>query len=108
MEYDILVWAEADFMVVSMISVGFEFWLDHFCFSVRSQSKFHASFAVLGWGLATTGSIGLAPSHLQYFTARFAIFFCSSLLRCDLLAKKVPGRAPFSQHVIIRNWTYMN
>ena len=35
MEYDILVWAEADFMVVSMISVWIEFWLDHFCFSVH-------------------------------------------------------------------------
>ena len=35
-------------------------------------------------------------------------FFCSTLLRCDLLAKKVLGRAPFSQHVIIRNWTYLN
>ena len=32
-------------------------------------------------------------------------FFCSTLLRCDLLAKKVPGRAPYSQHIIIRNWT---
>ena len=34
-------------------------------------------------------------------------FFCSTLLRCDLLAKKVPGRAPYSQHIIIRNWTYL-
>ena len=34
-----------------------------------------------------------------------AFFFCSTLLRCDLLAKKVPGRAPYSQHIIIRNWT---
>ena len=33
------------------------------------------------------------------------VFFCSTLLRCDLLAKKVPGRAPYSQHIIIRNWT---
>ena len=33
------------------------------------------------------------------------LFFCSTLLRCDLLAKKVPGRAPYSQHIIIRNWT---
>ena len=33
------------------------------------------------------------------------IFFCSTLLRCDLLAKKVPGRAPYSQHIMIRNWT---
>ena len=33
------------------------------------------------------------------------LFFCSALLRCDLLAKKVPGRAPYSQHIIIRNWT---
>ena len=33
------------------------------------------------------------------------IFFCSLLLRCDLLAKKVPGRAPYSQHIMIRNWT---
>ena len=32
-------------------------------------------------------------------------FFCSMLLRCDLLAKKVPGRAPYSQHIMIRNWT---
>ena len=34
-----------------------------------------------------------------------SIFFCSLLLECDLLAKKVPGRAPYSQHIIIRNWT---
>ena len=34
-----------------------------------------------------------------------ASFFCSLLLRCDLLAKKVPGRAPYSQHIMIRNWT---
>ena len=33
------------------------------------------------------------------------VFFCSVLLECDLLAKKVPGRAPFSQHNIFRNWT---
>ena len=33
------------------------------------------------------------------------VFFCSTLLRCDLLAKKVPGRAPYSQHIMIRNWT---
>ena len=32
-------------------------------------------------------------------------FFCSTLLRCDLRKKKVPGRAPYSQHIIIRNWT---
>ena len=32
-------------------------------------------------------------------------FFCSVLLRCDLLSKKVPGRAPYSQLIIIRNWT---
>ena len=30
-------------------------------------SKLHASSAVLGWGLATAGSIGMAPSHLQIF-----------------------------------------
>ena len=34
-------------------------------------------------------------------------FFCSLLLECDL-AKKVPGRAPFSQHDIFRNWAKMN
>ena len=33
------------------------------------------------------------------------LFFCSMLLRCDLLAKKVPGRAPYSQHIMIRIWT---
>ena len=27
-----------------------------------------------------------------------SIFFCSLLLRCNLLAKKVPRRAPYSQH----------
>ena len=32
-------------------------------------------------------------------------FFCSMLLRCDLLAKKVPGRAPYSQRIMIRIWT---
>ena len=32
-------------------------------------------------------------------------FFCSLLLECDLLAKKVPGGTPYSQHNIIRNWT---
>ena len=41
------------------------------------------------------------PADLSALT----IFFCSLLLRCDLLAKKVPGRAPYSQHIMIRNWT---
>ena len=36
---------------------------------------------------------------------RFFFFVCSLLLRCDLLAKKVPGRAPYSQHIMIRIWT---
>ena len=34
-----------------------------------------------------------------------AFFFCSTLLRCDLHTKKVPGGTPYSQHIIIRNWT---
>ena len=57
----------------------------------------------------------LGRTHLEVYTP-FAsaealrdhlieFFFCSTLLRCDLLAKKVPGRAPYSQHIIIRNWT---
>ena len=33
---------------------------------------------------------------------------CSVLLRFDLLAKKVPGRAPYSQHIIIHIWTKLN
>ena len=33
------------------------------------------------------------------------LFFCSTLLRCDLHKKKVPGRTPYSQHIMIRNWT---
>ena len=44
------------------------------------QSKLHASFAVLGWGLATTGSIGMAPSHLQYLPPD---------LRCHLLTSNI-------------------
>ena len=32
-------------------------------------------------------------------------FFCSTLLRCDLHKKKVAGRTPYSQHIMIRNWT---
>ena len=32
-------------------------------------------------------------------------FFCSTLLRCDLHTKKVPGGTPYSQHIVIRNWT---
>ena len=42
------------------------------------------------------------PAH---WAPQQKVFFCSTLLRCDLLAKKVPGRAPYSQHIIIRNWT---
>ena len=33
------------------------------------------------------------------------LFFGSLLLECDLLAKKVPGGTPYSQHIMIRNWT---
>ena len=35
----------------------------------------------------------------------FEAFFGSTLLRCDLHKKKVPGRTPYSQHIMIRNWT---
>ena len=38
------------------------------------QSKLHASSAVLGWGLATAGSIGMAPSHLQITPSHLQIF----------------------------------
>ena len=34
----------------------------------------HASSAVLGWGLATAGSIGMAPSHLQITPSHLQIF----------------------------------
>ena len=40
-----------------------------------------------------------------FFAPVLRFFFCSLLLQCDLLAKKVPGRAPYSQHIMIRNWT---
>ena len=32
-------------------------------------------------------------------------FFCSMLLRCHSSCKEGPGRAPYSQHIMIRNWT---
>ena len=38
-------------------------------------------------------------------SAKISVFFCSTLLRCDLHKKKVPGRTPYSQHIMIRNWT---
>ena len=54
-----------------------------------------------GWSTSNSGR-----SRKKDF--RFLPFFCSLLLECDLLAKKVPGRAPYSQHNMIRNWTQMN
>ena len=41
-------------------------------------------------------------------TIECRFFFCSSLLRCSSWVKKVQGRAPYSQHSIIRNWTKLN
>ena len=58
--------------------------------------------AVVAWDNAPSNRIMvslLLPGPMEMF------FFCSLLLRCDLLAKKVPGRAPYSQHIMIRIWT---
>ena len=44
------------------------------------------------------------PSLVESHT-KVRLFFCSTLLRCDLHKKKVPGRTPYSQHIMIRNWT---
>ena len=51
-----------------------------------------------------TGSALLSGRWKREFQGP-CFFFCSLLLRSDLLAKKVPGRAPYSQHIMIRNWT---
>ena len=61
-------------------------------------------------GMNPQGNQDIAQQHPKpcAWTHRVWLFFCSTLLRCDLLAKKVPGRAPYSQHIIIRNWTYLN
>ena len=48
-------------------------------------SKFHASSAVLGWGLATAGSIGMAPSHLQIFYTFSPANFSPAVLGWRLL-----------------------
>ena len=58
------------------------------------QSKLHASSAVLGWGLATTGGIGMAPSQLQYLPPdmRWHLLTCNILppdLRWHLLTLKM-------------------
>ena len=58
---------------------------------LRRRFTFHRSWLKAGVYCARRGSRD--------------VFFCSLLLECDLLAKKVPGRAPFSQHNIFRNWT---
>ena len=49
------------------------------------QSKLHASSAVLGWGLATAGSIGMAPSHLQIFYTFSPANFSPAVLGWRLL-----------------------
>ena len=36
---------------------------------------------------------------------RRTLFFSSTLLRCDLHKKKIPGRTSYSQHIMIRNET---
>jgi len=45
----------------------------------------HASSAVLGWGLATAGSIGMAPSHLQIFYTFSPANFSPAVLGWRLL-----------------------
>ena len=57
--------------------------------------------------LVVVHKISLPTSFNSHHFSR-CLFFCSTLLRCDLLAKKVPGRAPYSQHIIFRKWTYLN
>ena len=49
------------------------------------QSKLHASSAVLGWGLATACSIGMAPSHLQIFYTFSPANFSPAVLGWRLL-----------------------
>ena len=44
----------------------------------------------------------LNPFRTHRWDLDSSIFFCSLLLECDLLAKKVPGGTPYSQHNIIR------
>ena len=58
--------------------------------------------AVGGWTRSTSWL------HDNGFGVSIVFFLRSVLLRCDLRAKKVPGRAPYSQHIIIRNWTKLN
>ena len=62
-------------------------------------STLAAEFSGLNW------MIKLSWTAILCYRRAFFVFFCSTLLRCDLLAKKVPGRAPYSQHIMIRNWT---
>ena len=64
------------------------------------------------WGLVLSSSARVSQVTYQTVVGvrypelvTFNGFFCSLLLRCDLLAKKVPGRAPYSQRIMIRNWT---
>ena len=49
------------------------------------QSKLHASSAVLGWGLATAGTIGMAPAHLQIFYTFSPANFSPAVLGWRLL-----------------------
>ena len=78
----------------------------------RGKRTFHegAPTPMIGGFTQWFGSCSLINTLCVWFPASWApmvaeLFFCSLLLECDLLAKKVPGRAPFSQHNIFRNWT---
>ena len=69
----------------------------------ESLSLLHL-FTMIGLGqILVFAFVCLLSTHDNLLSG--TIFFCSLLLECDLLAKKVPGRAPFSQHNIFRNWT---
>ena len=60
------------------------------------------------WAVKTSRAASRSKAKASIHGRILNLFFCSTLLRCDLLAKKVPGRAPYSQHIIFRKWTYLN
>ena len=75
----------------------------HDC-QMRSWATFQACNAIV-FPSVRKASFVSSPGRLDLFVKIFLIFFCSTLLRCDLHKKKVPGRTPYSQHIMIRNWT---
>ena len=91
--------AAHEFLVLHYFGLDSAKHWDALLLDVLPTARFAGASARRAIALEMFGASHIAPSH------RRMPFFCSTLLRCDLHKKKVPGRTPYSQHIMIRNWT---